>query len=68
MVRLASRQRRRGLSPKVARASAFFLMLGKVPQFLGLISYHRNRLMGRASRLIDWRTSELERQRNGRTR
>lgn len=68
MVRLASRQRRRGLSPKVARASAFFLMLGKVPQFLGLISYHSNRLMGRASRLIDWRTKGLERQRNGRTR
>jgi glycosyltransferase involved in cell wall biosynthesis len=66
VVRLVLRQRRRGLSSKVARASAFFLMLGKVPQFQGLISYHRNRLRGRASHLIDWRTRQLEQQRDSR--
>jgi GT2 family glycosyltransferase len=53
IARLARRQRRRGLSAKVARASGFFLMLGKLPQLQGLINYHRNRLMGRASGLIE---------------
>ena len=53
IARLTRRQRRRGLSAKVARASGFFLMLGKLPQLLGLMNYHRNRLMGRASGLIE---------------
>jgi GT2 family glycosyltransferase len=57
MVRLALRQRRRGLSAPVARASAFLLMLGKLPQLLGLISYHRNRISGRASRLIEYKAA-----------
>ena len=32
---------------KVARASGILLMVGKIPQFLGLMAYHRNRLTGR---------------------
>jgi hypothetical protein len=31
------------------------LMLGKVPQFIGLIGYHFDRLSGRASRLIEYK-------------
>ncbi len=57
IVRLARRQRRRGLSAKVARASGFFLMLGKLPQLLGLMNYHRNRLGGRASSLIEYKAN-----------
>jgi GT2 family glycosyltransferase len=55
VARLVRRQRRRGLSAKVARASGFFLMLGKLPQLLGLINYHRNRLTGRASAPIEYK-------------
>ena len=58
MAQLAKKQRRRGLSPKVARASGILLMLGKIPQFLGLMSYHRNRLTGRESRLIEYKGPE----------
>lgn len=58
MVQLARRQRRRGLSAKVATASGILLMIGKLPQFLGLIGYWRNRLSGRASRLIEYKGAE----------
>ena len=53
MAQLAQRQRRRGLSMKVARASGISLMAGKIPQFLGLIAYHWNRIRGRESQLIE---------------
>jgi glycosyltransferase involved in cell wall biosynthesis len=55
MVQLAWRQRLRGLAPKVAVASGVLLMLGKFPQLLGLIGYHRDRLWGRPSQLIEHR-------------
>jgi glycosyltransferase involved in cell wall biosynthesis len=55
MVQLARRQRRRGLSAKVALASGILLMVGKLPQFLGLMGYYFNRLSGRASRLIEYK-------------
>jgi hypothetical protein len=58
MVQLTQRQRRRGLEPRVARASATLLMIGKLPQFLGLVSYYRNRMTGRASRLIEYKGPE----------
>jgi GT2 family glycosyltransferase len=54
-VRLARRQRGRGLSTKIACASGLLLMLGKLPQLLGLVSYHRDRLAGRTSRLIEYK-------------
>jgi|HubBroStandDraft_6_1064221.scaffolds.fasta_scaffold240172_2 GT2 family glycosyltransferase len=57
MVRLARRQQRRGLSAPLARASAFYLMLAKLPQLLGLISYYRDRLSGRASHLIEYKAA-----------
>jgi len=59
MWQLARRQRRRGLTPRVARASGALLMLGKLPQFLGLIGYYRDRLTGRASRLIEHKGPEV---------
>ena len=52
---LARRQRRRGLMPRIPRASGALLMLGKLPQFLGLIGYYRDRLIGRASSIISIR-------------
>jgi glycosyl transferase family 2 len=54
-LRLALRQRRRGLRVAVACGSGLLLMLGKIPQFLGLLDYHVNRLRGRASRLIEYK-------------
>jgi len=55
MIQLACRCRRRGLSPKVALASGILLMLGKLPQFVGLAGYYRDRLTGRASQLIEYK-------------
>jgi glycosyltransferase involved in cell wall biosynthesis len=55
MLQLAGRQQRRGLSAKVAMASGSLLILGKLPQFLGLMSYYFNRASGRASRLIEYK-------------
>ena len=60
MMQLARRQRRRGLTPRVARASGILLMLGKVPQFLGLMSYYLDRSSGRASRLIEYKRPEIK--------
>jgi glycosyltransferase involved in cell wall biosynthesis len=58
MAQLARRQRRRGLSAKLAHASGISLMLGKLPQLLGLIGYHSDRLSGRASHLIEYKAAE----------
>jgi hypothetical protein len=58
MVQLTQRQVRRGLLFKVARASGVLLMIGKVPQFLGLMAFHGNRLIGRKSALIEYKGSE----------
>ncbi len=57
VIQLGRRQRQRGLRPWVARASGLLLMIGKVPQFLGLFGYHRNRLMGHRSRIIEYKAS-----------
>jgi len=55
MVQLAVRQRRRGLSVRVASASGFFLIFGKMPQLQGLLGYYRDRFLGRASHLIEYK-------------
>jgi glycosyltransferase involved in cell wall biosynthesis len=49
----ALRKRRAGLNAKLAGASGAFLMLGMISQLTGFVEYHRNRLRGRASRLIE---------------
>jgi cellulose synthase/poly-beta-1,6-N-acetylglucosamine synthase-like glycosyltransferase len=55
MWQIAGRQRRRGLPARVARASGIAMMVGKLPEFLGLMSFYRNRLLGRASHLIEYK-------------
>jgi hypothetical protein len=59
MAQLTRRQLRRGLDFSVARASGILLMIGKIPQFLGLMAYHVNRLTGRKSELIEYKGSEI---------
>jgi GT2 family glycosyltransferase len=58
MAQLAVRQKRRGLSARVARASGILLIVGKLAQFLGLISYYRNRMLKRSSTLIEYKGPE----------
>ena len=58
MAQLTLRQWQRGLSAKLACASAGLLMLVKVPQLVGLIGYHRDRLAGRTSRLIEYKGTQ----------
>jgi len=53
VIRITRRRLARGLTLKVASASAVLLTIGKLPEFIGFVQYHRNRLMGRASRLIE---------------
>ncbi len=57
MFQLSLREHRRGLRVEVAYASGVFLILGKLPQFLGLLGYYRDRLTGRASHLIEHKRS-----------
>ncbi len=56
--KIAKRQARRGLDPRVARASGALLILGKVPQLFGMLAYFKNRLLGRHSRLIEYKGAE----------
>ena len=58
VLRLARHQRRRGLDARVARGSAVLLMLGKLPQVLGVAGYYRDRLLGRTSRLIEYKGAQ----------
>ncbi|PZU07485.1 glycosyltransferase family 2 protein [Sphingomonas sp.] len=55
MARIAAGKRAQGLSPAAARGIGTLLMLGKFPELLGLIGYHRDRLRGRASRIIEYK-------------
>lgn len=55
MIRLRHRERRKGLPPRLATISGALLVIGKVPQFLGMIAFHRNRLSGRRSQLIEYK-------------
>lgn len=55
IAQLYLRQRGRGLSPKVAFASGALLMLGKIPQFLGLASFHYGRWRNRGSPIIEYK-------------
>jgi GT2 family glycosyltransferase len=58
MLRLARRQRLRGLPARIARIAGALLLIGKLPQFLGLLEYYRNRLLGRTSHLIEYKQEE----------
>jgi glycosyltransferase involved in cell wall biosynthesis len=50
---ISLRMLRRGLRLKVSAAAGILLMVGKIPQFMGFVEYHRNRILGRASQLIE---------------
>lgn len=53
MARLA--RARRDLPHRVARANAVLLMLGKIPEALGLAGYRVGRLSGRQAQLIEYK-------------
>jgi glycosyltransferase involved in cell wall biosynthesis len=53
ILQYAQRKLHAGLSVKLAGASGALLMIGMIPQLMGFIEYHRNRLMGRSSQLIE---------------
>lgn len=55
MLRLIRRARLQGSSARMARATGAFLMLGKLPEFLGVFGFYRDRLLRRASRLIEYK-------------
>jgi glycosyltransferase involved in cell wall biosynthesis len=55
---IALRKLRAGLNVKLAGASGALLMIGKISQLMGFTEYHFNRLMGRASRLIEHKGPE----------
>ena len=57
-LRLIRRERRRGSSARLSRATGVLLMLAKPAQFLGLVGYYRDRLLRRASRLIEYKHGE----------
>lgn len=53
--RIAWRERRRGRSGPDARLYAIFTVLGKFAQLLGVMTYWRNRLLGRRTRIIEYK-------------
>jgi glycosyltransferase involved in cell wall biosynthesis len=53
VLQLARRKLKVGLPARLALAYGALIMIGKVPQFLGLWLYHRNRLAGYASSIIE---------------
>jgi glycosyltransferase involved in cell wall biosynthesis len=53
IVQLSRRKRVGGLTRKVAIAFGVLVMIGKIPQFLGFCLYHRNRLAGNVSSIIE---------------
>ena len=48
-------RKRADLPRRIAVANAALLLLGKVPQFLGMVEYHRNRLLHGRSTLIEYK-------------
>jgi hypothetical protein len=53
ILQYARRKHRAGMQPKLAAASGALLMVGMISQLMGFIEYHRNRLLGRQSQLIE---------------
>jgi glycosyltransferase involved in cell wall biosynthesis len=55
VMRLYRRRLRDGLPSRIAQASALLLMVGKLPEILGLIGFHLTRLRGRRANLIEYK-------------
>lgn len=53
--RLAIKERRAGLPPRLARASGLFLMLGKVAEFAGIARFAASRALRRSPQLIEYK-------------
>jgi glycosyltransferase involved in cell wall biosynthesis len=53
ILQIALRKLRAGMSVKLAGASGALLMIGKIPQLIGFAEFHQNRILGRASQLIE---------------
>lgn len=63
MMRVAAAKRATGLAPATARSIGVLTMLGKFPELAGFAAYHRNRLLGRASRIIEYKSAPRPRAR-----
>ncbi len=48
-------RRSRGDNTRDARLYSFFCILGKVPQAIGQLGFHKNRLLNRGNRLIEYK-------------
>lgn len=53
--RIVADRRMRGDDAASARLYARYCVLGKLPVLLGILRFHRNRLLGRKSRLIEYK-------------
>lgn len=58
IARIFLRRSKEGLPPGVARASAVLLMVGKIAEFSGILSFHLERLSGRKAKLIEYKGAE----------
>jgi hypothetical protein len=56
--RVAGHERKRGRLPRDARLQGFFVMLGKLPQAIGQTKYCWNRMIGRRSKLIEYKGAQ----------
>jgi len=57
VVRLMISGLRRGRSPRLSLAWAFFTILGKFPQAMGIWKYRRDRLHGQIGRMIEYKST-----------
>jgi GT2 family glycosyltransferase len=55
IARIFVRRSAEGMPPHLARASAILLMVGKIAEFSGILSFHRERLSGRKATLIEYK-------------
>lgn len=49
--------KRPDLQPRIARANAFFLLLGKIAEVTGMMEFYRKRLLGSETQLIEYKSS-----------
>lgn len=57
LTRIIRNGQRAGLSARIALARGFFLMIGKLPELIGLLHFHRNRRRGVGSTLIEYKAA-----------
>lgn len=55
VMRLYRRRLRDGLPARIAQASALLLMVGKLPEMMGLVGFHLTRLRGGRASLIEYK-------------